>query len=557
MPRYAFAYARASTDEQAEKGLTIPAQFAEIDKFAETEDIVILARYKDEGKSAYKDDACRTDFWRMVEDAKKDRRVTLIIVHESSRFYRRKYKAAAVKGELLEYGVTVITASNKYDPRTIQGKWQESIDETKDETHSMEIAQWTMRAMKQNVATRDPETGYCYKNGGRPPFGYKRVKVHRGVTSRGKDIWKILWEIEPRQAEALRFILVELGLQKRLAYDRIRDAVNSMRAPTGELVYPSPSGGIWGTSTIVEMFRPERIETAAGTAFWNKEDHHTRGRRFKPREEWVRIENAHPAIITQEECQALLALQAERRKEYGWPKADRNRWLLTGKNLLGEPMFICAYCNANVIGMQETGRNKPKYGCGSIQYRGKDACYDTFRVEKEWLEEQIINRIRQRYLSTEEINKLVTEVNRVIAERTRGYEKTEAEIQKQLRAKTMAIESLLDSLEAALADYERKALIERIAKREAEKAVLERQLVELKKEKPTVKPLDREKVLEYRRQFDKIIADGPNAEKKKYLSLFVHRLTLDPVKKEILVSFYSRPLERETVGYSFGARDET
>ncbi len=109
----------------------------------------------------------------------------------------------------------------------------------------------------------------------------------------------------------------------------------------------------------------------------------------------------------------------------------------------------------------------------------------------------------------------------------------------------------------ALAEYERKALVDRIAKREAEKAELEKQLAGLKKEKPTVKPLDREKVLEYRRQFDKIMADGTNPEKKQYLSLFVHRLTFDPVKKEICISFYSHPIEMETVWHSAGARDET
>ncbi len=66
----------------------------------------------------------------MVERAKADPQVGIIAVHEESRFYRNRYRAAATKAELLEHGVTVQTARSDHDPRTPAGLWMQAIEET-------------------------------------------------------------------------------------------------------------------------------------------------------------------------------------------------------------------------------------------------------------------------------------------------------------------------------------------------------------------------------------------------------------------------------------------
>lgn len=111
--------------------------------------------------------------------------------------------------ELFNYGVTVITVNSPYDPRTIDGAWRESIDETMVMTSSMVTAFHTIKGMSENAAKRDPETGYCYKNGGAPPYGYKLKRVLVGKDRRGKDKYKLLWEINSETAPILRQIVVD------------------------------------------------------------------------------------------------------------------------------------------------------------------------------------------------------------------------------------------------------------------------------------------------------------------------------------------------------------
>ncbi len=132
----------------------------------------------------------------MLRQAKEDPRVSLILVHESTRFVRRRAKAVIVKSELAQYGVKVIPVLNPYDSSTIAGFWMESIDETRAEAESMSTSMHTLEKMKGSIGQRDPETGWCFKNGGLAPAGYKNVRVVRVIDHRGRDIVRLLWEID-------------------------------------------------------------------------------------------------------------------------------------------------------------------------------------------------------------------------------------------------------------------------------------------------------------------------------------------------------------------------
>ncbi len=152
-------------------------------------------------------------------------------------------------------------------------------------TSSMTTAFHTTKGMKENASKRDPKTGYCYKNGGRTPYGYKPKKVHFGKNSRGKNIYKTLWEINTETAPILRKIVVEWILGEGLSYKKIRDRLNSMSIP-------GPEGKLWRTSTISEMLKENRLMQYTGIYYWNKEDHNTQGKRYKDREEWVEVHSS-------------------------------------------------------------------------------------------------------------------------------------------------------------------------------------------------------------------------------------------------------------------------
>lgn len=96
----ALAYARVSTQDQADADLSIPAQLKAIRAYAEKNNITIEDEYVDEDISAYHDEGKRFAFNAMIQHAIKDPEIKYILVHDASRFFRNKYKSAAIKGTL-------------------------------------------------------------------------------------------------------------------------------------------------------------------------------------------------------------------------------------------------------------------------------------------------------------------------------------------------------------------------------------------------------------------------------------------------------------------------
>ena len=68
----------------------------------------------------------------------------------------------------------------------------------------------------------------------------------------------------------------------------------------------------------------ERVSTKD---YWNKENHQTIGTRFDPRNQWVRVDNAHTAIINEDEVQLALARKTNGRKNSPISQANGSPWL--------------------------------------------------------------------------------------------------------------------------------------------------------------------------------------------------------------------------------------
>src|SRR5215469_3717058 len=122
----AIAWARVSTAEQDERGLSIPEQLREIRQYAKTENIDIVAEFK-EAESAYQRRAKRSEFERMLAYARAER-VPMILVHDYSRFSRDSLKAKTLVRDLRDAGVKVISLNDPdIDPETVAGVYMEAI----------------------------------------------------------------------------------------------------------------------------------------------------------------------------------------------------------------------------------------------------------------------------------------------------------------------------------------------------------------------------------------------------------------------------------------------
>jgi hypothetical protein len=86
----------------------------------------------------------------------------------------------------------------KVDEDTAAGVYMQAITFAKNEAYSKEVAFHTRKGCRANVQTRDAESGWCFKNGGQPLFGYRAERLHRGEVKKGRPLMKCIWVAQPQ-----------------------------------------------------------------------------------------------------------------------------------------------------------------------------------------------------------------------------------------------------------------------------------------------------------------------------------------------------------------------
>ena len=171
----------------------------------------------------------------------------------------------------------------------------------------MEIGLVTHRSLLVNCEMRDPATGWAYKNGGMAQFGYKNRRVYADVERKYQRISHCVWELDDEVVagrpvhEWARTILLEWRLKERLGPDVIARRLTAAGVPT-------PRGRkAWSDSSVNYMLMPDKLLQYAGVGVWNRRDFRAGGKSWKDRSDWKVVENAHPAIITVEQAEAIHA----------------------------------------------------------------------------------------------------------------------------------------------------------------------------------------------------------------------------------------------------------
>jgi hypothetical protein len=150
------------------------------------------------------------------------------------------------------------------------------------------------------VQARYPQTGWCYKNGGQPPWGYRSLRLERGQDKRGRPIIKCVWILDEtiiagrRLHDWVRHCLVELAAAGA-SLAELRDFCNHKGIPGRCKRY-------WGLSTWNAILKPSALLQFCGYGVWNV---HTKEGQERPLSEWVVVPNAHPALITEDEARAI------------------------------------------------------------------------------------------------------------------------------------------------------------------------------------------------------------------------------------------------------------
>ena len=208
------------------------------------------------------------------------------------------------------------------------------------------------------------------------PYGYKRVHVQDGPKKRPT------LDLNP-PADAVVRRIFDMALQGKSILD-VTKTLNAEGIPT-------TNGKKWLKTTIHTMLDNEAY---TGAVVW--------GTKAKDGAPPVRVEDAHPAIISKGEFRRVKKLLGSRAPKRMNPRRASSPYLLSG-------LLRCQTCGKAMTAAEAKSGKYTYYVCHSLLKRGSGTC-KTPRLNAKNFEELIVTKV------------LVNQLTRTQAEGTQGQE---------------------------------------------------------------------------------------------------------------------------------------
>ena len=207
---------------------------------------------------------------------------------------------------------------------------------------------------------------------------------------------------------------------------------------------PTPRGRkAWSDSSANYLLMPDKLLQYAGVGIWNRRDFSNGGKSWKDRCEWKVIEDAHPAIITVAEAEAIHEIREKRTCRPGKRGKRPSPWVLSGG------LLTCAHCGANYA-----GRNKHSddyYVCGAQIYRDGADCGKAWYVRRADAENAAFDCIEMVLASdSKHTQKIIERYNRWVDSQSALCASTEKARRAELDRLQKEIENLTESLAAGV-----------------------------------------------------------------------------------------------------------
>ena len=347
------AYARYSDDGQREE--SIEAQLRAIRDYTKKHDMRIVHEYIDRAKSGTNDR--RPEFQRMMTDSKK-RGFTKVIVHKFDRFSRNMEDSIMYTIELRKNGVTVLSAMEQFDDSPM-GSLMRYI--------SLAMADMFSKNLSGEVEKGKRENAYKGMHvGGVPPLGYDV----------DKSTMKLI--INETEAESVKLIF-SMYLEGQ-GYGKIIDKLNFYG-------YKTKRGHAFGKNSLHEVLRNEKY---TGTYIYNRTKNKTGEKynrhKINPDEEIIKVENAHPAIISREDFERIAVKMAENRNNAPSHTA-KEVYLLSGK-------VFCGECGSRYNGINHVAHGRyPQYVSYRCSRRNGSLKCNNSEIRREAIELYVIDKL--------------------------------------------------------------------------------------------------------------------------------------------------------------------
>ena len=406
-------YARVSSDRQ-DVDLSVAAQLRALRDYAEKNGYLVVREYVDEAESGRIAD--RPQFQKMLDEAgKSEAPFAEILVWKFSRFTRKREHAVAFKSMLRRRGIRVVSITEHADD-TATGRLMEAIIESVDEFYSENLAQEVTRGMREAASRGFWVTSYA-------PYGYRRVMVQDGPKKRPK------LELNP-PADAVVRRIFDMALKGKSILD-ITKTLNAEGIPT-------MNGKKWLKTTVHTMLENEAY---TGAVVW--------GISSRDGQPPVRVEDAHPAIISKHEFQRVKKLLGSRAPKRANPRRASSPYLLSG-------ILKCETCGRAMSASEAKSGKYTYYVCQSLMKRGSGAC-KTPRLNARKIESTIVDELRANILTESNIRDLVKlldeEMDGAAREHRRKLESIDAELEevKKQLGRVWHFISTSDSVDVAAA----------------------------------------------------------------------------------------------------------
>ena len=485
-------YARVSSDRQ-DVDLSIAAQLRALRDYAEKNDYLVAREYVDEAESGRIAD--RPEFQKMLNEANKpEAPFKEILVWKFSRFTRKREHAVAFKSMLRRRGVRVVSITEQADD-TPTGKLLEAIIESVDEFYSENLAQEVVRGMREAASRGFWMTTYA-------PYGYKRVRVQDGAAKRPK------LELNP-PADAVVRRVFDMVLQGKSILD-VTKTLNAEGIPT-------TNGKKWLKTTIHTMLSHEAY---TGTVVW--------GANAKDGAPPVRVEDAHPAIVSKRDFQKARRLLGSRAPKKVNPRRASSPYLLSG-------IAKCETCGKAMTAAEAKSGKYTYYICHSLLKRGKGTC-ETPRLNAKSFEKLIVDEIRANILTESNIRDLVKlldeEMDGVARDQRQRLETIEEELE-DVKKRLGRIWNHIETTDTEMADASDRIREHRERKEKLEIAAEEARAL-LKERRQFLDSADT--IAAFAAEMSEFLKTSELTETKAFVGSFVKEVVVKPGRAAIVYS---------------------
>jgi site-specific DNA recombinase len=417
----AAAYIRVSTKRQAENELSLSEQENAISEYAKRNGMRIVMTFTDAGASGTSDN--RPELQRLIQySGSKPSPFSVVLIYNSSRFFRNTDKSAVYRAKLAKRNVRVVSVTQDFG----EGAAAELA------AHMVAGVDQYMSAINGEqvklVMRKNAQEGYW--NGSRAPFGYKVVVAR---------------EMKNKQKKKLEIDENDSTIVKRIFSLYLRGENGS--GPMGLKAISSKLNGegykIKGkrfiTSTISDILKKE---VYIGKYYYNVRD--SRANKIRPREEW--IETSVPPIIEIDAFNAVQARLVSNRPTVTPPRRVNSPTLLAKIGKCGEPG-----CSAGLILMTGKGGKYRYLTCQTRRTASIEACSLKNHPMTD-VDDIVISAIEREVLHPPRLHKLLSGLLERSDEALLERKKRLARLRMRVTEARGARSRLWDAVEAGLSD---------------------------------------------------------------------------------------------------------